>query len=566
MTILTMNRKALEKRVGRIDADLEKKITDMGTPIEEVTDEAVEVEVFPNRPDLLSLENFARTLNQFNGKGRVAEFKVLKPEKNFEVVIDKSVKAVRPFTACAIAKGLRLDDERIKSLVEVQEKLHGSIGRRRRKVAIGIYPLDMIALPIRFVGRRNDEVKFLPLLDSEHQIGQVLGKEMTPRQILSKHPTGKEYAHLLDGAEVYPIFIDAKDEVLSMPPIINSEKTGRVTEKTRDVFIECSGHNLVYLRKALNILLASVSEMGGKIYSINVKDKIGGDYVTPNMESEDLEFKVEDLEKTLGIELTFKDIKKYLSRMGLGVRDLGSGKMMAEVPCYRADILHWIDLTEEIAIAHGFDNFEPVIPDISTIAEEDEEDKVKRVVGNVLAGLGLLECSSYHLTTKKNVKKMHYDFKDFVEVEASKTERDVLRYDLMTNLLQIFSENSDAAYPQRIFELGRTFQKSEVTGDRSQATGVGVKETEKLAIAMVDEKMGWTEMKQILDYLFKMLGKAYVVEDVEDSNYIVGRCGKVVVDGFEVGRCGEVAPRVLKNWKIKFPVVGFEIELGRLVC
>ena len=234
-----------------------------------------------------------------------------------------------------------------------------------------------------------------------------------------------------------------------------------------------------------------------------------------------------------------------------------NGKFFAEVPCYRADILHWIDLTEEVAIAYGYDNFVPEIPEISTIAEEDSFDREKRAIGNILAGLGMLECNSFHLTTKKNIKKMHYEFNDFIEVEESKTERDVLRMDMMTNMLQILSENSDAAYPQKVFEVGRVFALDEKSDN-------GVREKERLAIAMVDEKMGYTEMKQVLDYLFKMLGLEYIVEDVEDSNYIVGRCGKIVVDDVEVGRVGEVAPRVLRNWKIRFPVVGCEIGLGFL--
>jgi len=564
MTILTMNRKELEKRVGKITAELEKKITDMGTPVEELTDNEVEIEVFPNRPDLLSLENFARALNQFNGKGKIASFKINKPEKDYEVVVDKSVKVVRPHTVCAIVRGLKFDDQKIKDVVDLQEKLHNSIGRRRKKVAIGIYPLDKIKLPIRFVGKKNDEIKFLPLE----------GKgDMTPRQILKNHPTGREYAHLLEDSEVYPIFLDANDEVLSMPPIINSEKTGRIDEKTRDVFIECSGHNLVYLKKALNILLASISEMGGKIYAMKIKDSKDGGFVSPDMSHEDLEFKIEDIEKTLGIDLKEKEVRNYFARMGLGASRgngkwaIGNRNMVAEIPCYRADILHWIDLTEEVAIAHGFDNFVPEIPDISTIAEEDAFDKGKRVVGNVLAGLGLLECSSYHLTTKKNVKKMHYDFNEFIELEASKTERDVLRYDLMTNMLQIFSENSDVAYPQKIFEMGTVFQRfsgamgNGQSGMGAEGSETGVLESERLVIAMVDERMGFTEMKQVLDYLFKMIGKGYTLEDVEDSNYIVGRCGKIVVDGKEVGRVGEVAPRVLKNWKIRFPVVGCEMGL-----
>jgi phenylalanyl-tRNA synthetase beta chain len=548
MTILTVDRKEFERRVGKITPELEKKITDMGTPVEEITDEVVEVEVFPNRPDLLSLENFARAVNQFNGKGKIAKFKILEPQENYEVIVEESVKAVRPHTVCCIVRGLKFTDERIKDIVELQEKLHGSIGRRRKKAAIGIYPLDKISLPIRFVGKKDEEVKFLPL---------EARREMSPKQILRSHPTGKEYAHLLEGTDVYPVFIDADDKVLSMPPIINSEETGRIDEKTRDIFIECSGDNLIYLKKVMSILVASISEMGGKVYAMNVRDKKDGDFVSPDMSFEDLEFKIEDIEKTLGISLSEKEVKGHLARMGIGLRN-DKGKLFAEIPAYRADILHWIDLTEEIAISYGYDNFEPEIPEISTIAEEDYFDKQKKVVGTVLAGLGFLECNSFHLTTKKNIKKMHFDFNDFIEVEASKTERDVLRMDLMTNMLQIFSENSDALYPQKIFEMGRVFEKN---GESE----TGVLEKERLAIAMIDERMGFTEMKQVMDYLFKMIGKEYSLEQVEDSNYIVGRCGKILVDGEEIGRVGEVAPRVLRNWKIRMPAVGMELNLEKLI-
>ena len=139
MTILTLNKKELEKKIGKITPELEKKITTMGTPIEEVTDDEVSIEIFPNRPDLLSLQNFARAINQFNGKAKVASFKINKPEKDYVVTIDKSVKEVRPHTVCAIVKGLKFDEEKIREIVDVQEKLHNSIGRKRKKLAIGIY-------------------------------------------------------------------------------------------------------------------------------------------------------------------------------------------------------------------------------------------------------------------------------------------------------------------------------------------------------------------------------------------------------------------------------------------
>lgn len=541
MTILTLNRKELEKEVGKINPELEKKITEMGTPVEEVTEGEVSVEVFPNRPDLLSLQNFARALNQFNGKKGVSKFNIYPPEKDYEVVVEKAVKQVRPYTACAIVKGIKFDDEKIKEVVDIQEKLHNSIGRKRKKLAIGIYPLEKITLPIRFTARKPEDIKFVPL---------EYPKEINGRQILRQHPTGREYADLLKDAEVYPIFIDANDKILSMPPIINSEETGRITEETKDVFIECSGHNIYHLKKCISIIVSALHEMGGKVYSMNIKDSKES-FTSPEMGFEEMEFRVEDIERTLGIKLGEKEIKKYFERMGIGF-ERRKDKILALIPPYRTDILHWVDLAEEVAIAYGYQNFEPEIPKISSIAQEDKIAKIKRVVSETLAGLGLLEVSSFHLTTEKNIKKMYSNYSDFIEVENSKTERDVLRMDLLTNLLQIFSENSNSAYPQKIFEMGKIFSSD-------NGSEIGIKESENLTIAITDEKINFTDMKQILDYLFKVLGVEYNMEAEDNSNYIPGRCAKILFNGKQVGFAGEIVPRVLKNWKIKMPVVAMEI-------
>ena len=172
MTILTLNRKELEKKVGKITSEVEDKITMMGTPIEEVTDDEVSVEVFPNRPDLLSLQNFARAVNQIRGRTKVASFKINKPEKDFKVIIDKSVKDVRPFTACAVVRGLKFDDEKIKSVIDMQEKLHGSYGRNRRKLALGIYPLEEITFPLKYTTGKPDEIKFLALEAKREMTGR----------------------------------------------------------------------------------------------------------------------------------------------------------------------------------------------------------------------------------------------------------------------------------------------------------------------------------------------------------------------------------------------------------
>jgi len=545
MTILTINKKEFEKRIGKLTPELEKKITDMGTPVEEVTDSEVSIEIFPNRPDLLSLENLALAINQFTGKGKITKFNVKSSGEN--LIVEKSLPKEWPFAIACIVKGIKFDNEKIKQVVDVQEKLGASVLRRRKRGGIGLYPLEKVKFPIRFVGMKPEDIKFRPL---------EFPREINARQILRQHPTGREYANICKNWEKFPVFVDSNNVIMSMPPIINSHDVGKIDETTEEVFLEATGDNLPSLQNAFNIMVTSLISMGGQVYSINCKQQNGKTLSIPDLSSEALSFKIEDIEKTLGIELKEKEVKGHLARMGIDYENK-KGKSVALIPAYRTDILHWIDLVEEVAIAYGYENFEPEIPAISTIAEENPVDKIKKIIGDILAGLGCLECSSFHLTRKKDVKKMHYEFNDFIEVEASKTERDVLRMDLMTNMLQILSENSNAAYPQKIFEMGRVFE-------RNDEGETGVVEKERLSIAMIDEKMGFTEMKQVLDYLFKMLGIKYNFEDVEDSNYIVGRCGKILVGDKEVGRVGEIAPRVLKNWKIKMPVVGCEMGLGFL--
>jgi len=554
MTILTLNRKELERKLGRINPETEEKISMFGTPIEESTQETLSVDVTPNRPDLLSLQGFTRTMSYYLNGEKLKQYKVNKPEKDFKVKIEKQVKQVRPFTVCAIIKNLKFNDEKIKEIIDIQEKLHMTLGRKRKKLAIGIYPLEKIKLPITYTAKKPEEIKFIPL-ESD--------REMNGRQILRNTPTGRDYAHLLDGKELFPVFIDGNNKVLSMPPIINSNETGRITKDTKDIFIECSGSNLYYLNKTMNILVSALFDMGGEIYSMDIEDV--KPYVSPNLEEDKLEFKIDDVNKTLGLKLEEKEVKKLLEKMGIGLEN-SKGKLFALVPAYRTDMLHWIDVAEEIAIAYGYDKFEAEIPKISTIAEEDKKSINKKTISEILIGLGFLECSSFHLTTKEDVKKACFDFKDFIEIQDSKTEYNILRVDILNNLIKILSENSDSSYPQMIFESGTVFSK-----DPKLETGI--KETNKLALAIADERANFTEIKRILDYLFKMLDKQYTLEQGENTNYIPGRTGKIFIEKQingklvieELGFIGEIHPRVLHNFKLKTPVASFELDLDKLL-
>jgi phenylalanyl-tRNA synthetase beta chain len=300
MAVIKLNRKELEKSIGKIDDKMENKISMFGTPVENLTDDEISIEIFPNRPDLLSMQGIARAILSFlEKKPGLKEYKVEKPEKDYKVIIDKSVKKVRPFTCCAIVKNIKFSDEKIKDIIDIQEKLHMTYGRDRKKMAIGIYPLEAIKLPIKFLAKKPEEIKFQPL---------DFPRELNGRQILSQHPKGRDYAHLLKDMESFPIFEDAAGEILSMPPIINSDKTGKISEKTKEIFIEVSGFNLEFQKKALNIIVTALADMGGKIYGMELQD--ASKYISPNLDSEKMQFSIDFINKTLGLNLNEKEIKK----------------------------------------------------------------------------------------------------------------------------------------------------------------------------------------------------------------------------------------------------------------
>lgn len=539
MAIVSINKSQFEKEIGKIDEKMEEKIALLGTPIDKLTKEELQIEVFPNRPDLLSYHGFKRALLTFLEKEKgLRKYRISK--SNYKVIIDNSLKDIRPYTACAVVKGIKLDSEKIKELIEIQEKLHTTLGRKRKKLAIGIYPAEKIKFPVYFKALEPDKIKFRPL-DSD--------RKMSGLEILQRHQIGKEYAPLLAGKAKFPVFVDSENKILSMPPVINSHDTGRITEKTKDMFIECSGFNLNILNKCLNILVSVLGDMGGEIFEIETE--YGRERkITPNFETEKIQISSEKVNKLLGLDLKEKDIKKLLEKMGFDCN-----KDIVEIPPWRIDILHEVDIIEDIAIAYGYDKFIPEIPEISTIGQENSKETIKRKISEILTGLNILEISNYHLTTiKDQYEKMGLKEEGYIEVENSKTDYNILRSNLTHYLLKIFSENVNNEFPQRIFEIGKVFSLKENSPY----------EKENLSLAI--SPGNFTEIKQILIYMFKMINLEIKFEEPkENPNYFIsGRVAEIISENKKIGFVGEIHPKILRNWKIRLPVALLEINFDEI--
>ncbi len=543
MSAITINKKELLRLAGKklSDKELADRLAMMGAPVDAVLDTELEVDISPNRPDWLSEPGLARSLSSFLGiKTGLRQYKVAK--ERYQVVVDSAVSAVRPFTACAVVKGLKLDDEKIRELIQVQEKLHATYCRNRKKAAIGIYPLEKIQFPITYTAKKPQEIVFIPLESS---------REMNAAQLLAQHPTGRAYARLLEGQPKFPVFIDAKNQVLSVPPIINSKLTGKVEATTKDVFIECSGFDFRALKVLLNIIVTALADMGGKIFSVDVMYRKKA--TTPDLSPRKMKVDIDAVGKLLGIELKEAEAKKLLERMGYGY---AAGHVL--VPAYRADVMHLVDIAEDIAIAYGYERFRPEIPKVATIGSADDFSEFQETVANFLVGLGMLEAMTYNISNDAvQTKAMNCKVEVIELANALTVDYNALRAWMLPSLMEVLKVNKMKDYPQRFFSMGTVFSSDPKTPTQ-------VCEITKLAIVSAHPKADYTEIRQFVEYLLRVLGLNATFEETEHSSFVSGRAAQVKVDNHAIAIIGEIHPLVITNFNLEMPVAAAEIDLTEL--
>lgn len=499
-----------------------------------------------NRPDLWSVEGIVREL-----RGRLTEDKGLPKyeigKSNIIVKVDRKVSKIRPLTVCAVAKNLKMNDASLSQLIQLQEKVAGTFGRGRKEVAIGVYDLSKIRPPIRYTTAKLD-FKFVPL-DFE--------EEMTIKEILEKHPKGKEFGHLVKGFKKIPMFIDSVGEVLSIPPITNSNYTGKVTEETRDVFIECSGFNFKFLMPALNVIVAALIDRGGKVEGVKVvygKKSIYTPDFTPKKTFVDVGF----VNKVSGLNLSTDAVAKLLEEARYKT-NIKRNKIELLYPAYRQDIMHQRDIVEDVIISFGYNKIVPELIHHKTVGRiNDLEVFCENVIKNMV-NLGFQEILSYTLTNKDYLfKRMNVKEEKIVEIENPISANwNIFRSWLLPSLMEFFSHNQHIDYPQKIFEIGDV-----ILIDMKEETKT--KDVRKIAAAIADSRIGYKDIVSVLDALLDNLHVKYRLKKSKHPSFIDGRIADILIEDRRIGFIGEIHPTVLKNWKLEMPVVAFEFIIEEL--
>lgn len=500
-----------------------------------------------NRPDLWSAEGVAREMAGRLGRPGLPAYRVGK--SGVRVLVNPRLKAIRPYTVCAVVRNLNMTPDVLSQMIQLQEKVSMTFGRNRKEVAIGVYDLHRITSPIKFTTTAPDGIMFMPL---------EFSREMTPAQILKSHPKGREFGHLLEGMREYPVFIDSAGEVLSMPPIINSDYTGKVTRETRDIFIECSGFNLRFLLPALNVIASALADRGGKVETVEIDFGGGKKLVTPDLSPRKTRADLDFINKVSGLKLSMAQARKLLEQARYAVKAHGR-RMNLLYPAYRQDIMHMRDVAEDAVISYGYNRIEPVPPRLATIGKTSDMETFSDRCARIMVGLGYQEILSYILTSKgKLFTRMLLPESDIVEIENYVSENwNVFRNSLLPGMLEFLSRNNNQEYPQRIFEIGEC-----VLPDPRQETRT--RDVRKLSLAFTGNSAGYQDASGALEALLSNLGVPFSLRARKHPSFIPGRCADVLLRNRPAGMVGEIHPQVLNNFGLKMPVAALELDVQEL--
>jgi len=528
----------------------------------------VEIEIFPDRPDLLSHETMARAARSFLGGNTVpCALEVTKGTER--MVVNPSMGSVRPHVFAAIVRGVDQGssesqrDRFVQSLMDHQEKLHTTLGRRRRAVSIGVHDLNNVKGPFN-VTSDDGSSTFTPL---------GAEKKMTLVEILESHPKGIEYSHLVDPLAGYPLITDSGSNVISFPPVINGVAT-TVTTGTTDFLIDVTGWDRRACIAAIRLIALSLSERSGRIESVEVTQYDGSVW---SIDMEPVQHLVPTtlVSMILGEDPGDEVVSSSISRMGgnlIGNKNMGSASggtkwdgenedepgYLIEMPSWRFDILHPVDIVEDIAIGLGLDKLATQNSKMNLPGTPLVGASMERRIRQSIRALGVHEVQTLTLTSEaRDFNSVRLDARGTVTRIKNPITREhgILRQSVLPSLLSVLAANRHHELPHRIFELGA------VVVDHNNSNSV--------AWACAERNAGFTSAKGYALSLLRDLGTDEsdigLTEGVPGNGpWLAGRVAVVHLRGRKIGSFGEIDPSISSVFGLRVPVHAGEFDVHAL--
>jgi phenylalanyl-tRNA synthetase beta chain len=543
MPVVELSYTRLQKLVGKVT---KKQISDslpfLGLDIESENKDLVRIEYSPNRPDYSTDFGISLGLQGLLGIKTGAVKLNIKKSTKYSISAKSGISKVRPFVTGIVAKNGKIDDQTIKQLMTMQEDLHFGIGRKRKKSSIGIHDLEKITFPLVYT-TTNRNHRFIPL-NSE--------KEISISEILANTEVGKNYGPLLGQSSQVPLILDANQKTVSLPPIINAAVT-TVTTRTKNLFVEVTGINKEDAEDMLSVVATILQSAGFTLESVKIS---GAKNSSPKLEEKKMTVNSSLINQTLGLNLSTSKIISSLKKSRLDASSKGTN-IICTIPAFRFDIFGPMDLVEEVALGYGIQNLEPSLSPSQTIGNTNPVSLQLKSLDQTMIGLGYLEALNSSLTSKRVLYDMtNRDTSKIISVLDSKSlEHTILRDSILPGLLENLSRNIHESYPQKMFETGTVFSIDNSISEKFSFSGISA-----------HKDANFTEIKSILQSALKIgFGIKIETKTATNPTFEDGHCATIILNGKSVGVMGKIHSTIIENYKIRVPVMGFEISLSESI-
>ena len=574
------------------------------------------IDVPANRYDLLCVEGLCRSLRIFLGDQDAPEFKLAQEEPAATMTVKKAnTDTIRPFVVCAILKDVTFTQERYDSFIELQDQLHRNLCRQRTLVAIGTHDMDTIEGPYVYDARPGSDIKFVPLTPDDRSFSATELLEFYETDATAKHL--KPYVPIIKDSPLYPVIVDAQNRVLSLPPIINGSHS-KLTLNTKNVFIECTATDLTKANIVLDTVVAMFSEYCAVPFTtlpvqVQYEDASGSivdSYVTPKLSTRREQARVDFCNSLIGINISAAEMQSLCNKVQLGPATLLENGTILEVivPPTRSDILHAVDIAEDIGIAFGYNNIVKRVPATNTVGGEFPLNTLGDLLREEIGRAGYTEVLTHGLCSiHDNYTALQCPVLEGHSVSLSNPaniEYQVIRTTLLPGLLKTLQHNKSASFTNgfKLFEISDVVvvDKEHVVTE----TIVGTKNVRKLTAVyagptsgfeiihgLVDRIMTLTEVSPEPEYVKTSTKKAQVEEERyrvsregwfytiaplpegshESKMYFAGRAAEVLLTKpgssgrIRLGTFGILHPNVLKNFDIQYPSSAMELDLELLM-
>ncbi|PIN09287.1 Phenylalanyl-tRNA synthetase beta subunit [Handroanthus impetiginosus] len=524
------------------------------------------IEVPANRYDLLCLEGLAQALRIFNGLDPIPTYSVARVNKEsmLKMHVNSETSKIRPYVVCAVLRGITFDEAQYNSFIDLQDRLHQNICRRRALVAIGTHDLDTIEGPFTYEALPPPEINFVPLKQTKNFRADEL------MEFYKSDLKLKKFLHIIENSPVFPVIYDQNRTVLSLPPIINGAHSA-ITLKTKNVFIECTATDLTKANIVLNTMVTMFSVYCERKFEVEPVEVIypdGKSYICPDLSLYQMVVPLSYITSVVGVSLPAHEVAGLLNKMQLHAEHSVSTKnetsFTVSVPPTRSDVLHACDVAEDVAIAYGYNEIPKIkVPSLKPQSLNQFSDLIRTEIAMV----GFTEVLTWILCSyKENFTMLNRkDDKSTAAINGNPRSADfeVVRTSLMPGILKTVGHNKDHPKPIKIFEVGDVVLLDE-TKD------VGASNRRHLAALYCGATSGFELIHGLVDRVMEVTGTPFVlpgdetgyyIQNSDEPEFLPGRQANIIYKGKQIGTFGIVHPQVLDNFDIPDPCSFVEVNI-----